>query len=98
MAKTWFTAKTSQGKKYFSEGALCPTIEILIHDPNTIYPTTSARRSGYFGAGSDIPFNLFDFLSRNENFDGEQKLHVPMEDQSESAMIFKQRTMETSVS
>ncbi|KAI7888841.1 uncharacterized protein EV154DRAFT_539128 [Mucor mucedo] len=97
-AETWFTAKTGQGKKLFSEGALCPTIEIIIMQNDSIHPTAgSARRSTYFGAGSDIPSNLFHFLNRNENFDGEQKLHIPMEDQSESAMIFKQSTMETSM-
>lgn len=98
MAETWFTAKTGQGKKVFSEGALCPTIELILQDSNSVSPTSSARRSTYFGAGSDIPSNLFNFLNRNENFDGEQKLHIPMEDQSESAMMFKQSTIETSVS
>lgn len=97
-AETWFTAKTAQGKKLFSEGAICPTIEIIMQDTDHVHPTASARRSTYFGAGSDIPTNLFHFLNRNENFDGEQKLHIPMEDQSESAMIFKQSTMENSVS
>lgn len=95
--KTWFTAKTTQGKKVFSEGALCPTVEITIQDYNKSGPNTS-RRSTYFGSGTDIPSNLFDFLNRNENFDSEQKLHIPMEDQSESAMIFKQDTIENSVS
>lgn len=98
VAESWFTAKTGQGKKVFSEGAVCPTIELIIQDSNIVHPTTSARRSTYFGAGSDIPCNLFDFLNRNENFDGEQKLHIPMEDQSESTVIFKQSTIETSVS
>lgn len=96
-AETWFTAKTTQGKKVFSEGALCPTVEITIQDYNKSGPNAS-RRSTYFGSGTDIPSNLFDFLNRNENFDSEQKLHIPMEDQSESAMIFKQDTIENSVS
>ncbi|KAI8090453.1 hypothetical protein BDF21DRAFT_377473 [Thamnidium elegans] len=96
-AETWFTAKTSQGKKVFSEGALCPTVEITIQDSNKSGPNASSRRSTYFGAGTDIPSNLFDFLNRNENFDAEQKLHIPMEDQSESAMIFKQDTIENSM-
>lgn len=98
MAICWFTAKTIQSNnRIFSEGSLSPTIEITIQDPNTVYPTTSSR-SSYFGAGSDIPPNLFSFLSRNENFNGDQKLHIPMDEQAESAMIFKQRTIETSVS
>ncbi len=97
MAKTWFTGKTVDDQKYLSEGILYPTIEIAIQDPSILYPTT-ARRSVYFGTGSEIPTTLFDFLSRNENFDGEQKLHVPMEEQSEAAMLFKQSTVETSVS
>lgn len=97
-AETWFTAKTSQGKKVFSEGALCPTIEISIQDSNKLNNNASARRSTHFGSGPDIPSNLFNFLNRNESFDGEQKLHVPMEDQSESTMIFKQSTIENSVS
>jgi hypothetical protein len=98
MAKCWFTAKTVQGNnKIFSEGSLSPTIEITIQDPNAVYSISSSR-SSYFGAGSDIPGNLFNFLNRNESFDGDQKLHIPMDEQSESAMIFKQRTIETSVS
>lgn len=97
MAEAWFTATTLHDQKYLSEGGLRPTIEIAIQDPDVIYPTT-ARRSVYFGTGSEIPTTLFDFLSRNEDFDAEQKLHVPMEDQSESATLFKQSTVETSVS
>ncbi|RCI05002.1 autophagy- protein 2, partial [Rhizopus stolonifer] len=95
MVKCWFTAKTvHDSKKSFSEG-ISPSIEITIQDTDT-YPTPSAR-SGYFGAGSEIPANLFDYLEKNESFHGEQKLHIPMEDQSDSAMIFKQRTIETSL-
>ncbi|KAI8353657.1 hypothetical protein EDC96DRAFT_466439 [Choanephora cucurbitarum] len=93
--KCWFTSKTVlNSKKSLSEDGVSPSIEITIQD--NIYPGTSVR-SGYFGAGSEIPKNLFDFLERNENFNGEQKLHIPMEDQSDSAMIFKQRTIETSL-
>ncbi|KAI8389478.1 hypothetical protein BD560DRAFT_486118 [Blakeslea trispora] len=95
--KCWFTAKTVlDSKKSLSEGGLSPSIEITIQDKNATYPGSSVR-SGYFGAGSEIPKNLFDFLEHNENFHGEQKLHIPMEDQSDSAMIFKQRTIETSL-
>lgn len=97
-AKCWFTAKTIQGtNKAFNEGTLCPSIEITIQTPSSIIPSNPAR-SGYFGSGSDIPENLFNFLNRNENFNGDQKLHIPMDEQSESALIFKQRTIETSVS
>ncbi|KAI7906721.1 uncharacterized protein BX663DRAFT_203307 [Cokeromyces recurvatus] len=94
MAKCWFTMKTVQESNQIFD-TLSPTIEITIQD-SQIYPTTSTR-SGYFGAGSDIPDNLFNFLSKNENFNSEQKLHLPMDEQAESAMIFKQRTIETSM-
>lgn len=97
-ARCWFTAKTIQGTtKVFTEGALTPSIEITIQNPSSVFSSNPAR-SGYFGSGSDIPENLFNFLNRNESFNGEQKLHIPMDEQSESALIFKQRTIETSVS
>lgn len=82
--------------KYLSDETLCPKIEITIQDPNIIYPS-KVRQSVYFGSGSEIPTTLFDFLGRNEEFDGEQKLHVPMEEQSDSSTLFKQTTVETSV-
>jgi hypothetical protein len=95
--RCWFTAKTLKGNKdqLFSDESQSPSIEVTIRGANT--HSTQSARTGYFGAGSDIPQNLFEYLSHNENFKGEQKFHVPMEDQSESAMIFKQRTIETSV-
>ncbi|CAO3631028.1 unnamed protein product [Mucor hiemalis] len=96
LARTWFTAKTLQDTKYLSDETLCPKIEITIQDPNIIYPS-KVRQSVYFGSGSEIPTTLFDFLSRNEEFDGEQKLHVPMEEQSDSSTLFKQTTVETSI-
>lgn len=61
-------------------------------------PTVPAAKSGYFGSGSDIPDNLFEHLNKNESLDASRKPHVPMEDQTESAMMFKQRTVETSAS
>ncbi|KAI8978090.1 hypothetical protein BDB01DRAFT_852630 [Pilobolus umbonatus] len=85
MAHSWFTTR---------QGIEDPSIEITLSD--TLIPSTSGR-SGYFGAGSDIPTNLFDYLSHHEYFQGDQKLHLPMEEQSRSAMIFQQRTIETSL-
>ncbi|KAI9487439.1 MAG: hypothetical protein EXX96DRAFT_476198 [Benjaminiella poitrasii] len=98
MARCWFTAKTVQEtSKTFAEETISPSIEITIQDANTVYPAATSTRSGYFGAGSDIPDNLFNFLSKNESFSSEQKLHIPMDEQAESAMVFKQRTIETSM-
>ncbi|KAI7862276.1 hypothetical protein BDF14DRAFT_1974660 [Spinellus fusiger] len=100
LAQCFFTANTTlsmlgtRSDQPFA--AQSPTFEITVRSSD-LYPTPASARPGYFGAGSDIPSNLFDHLSRNESFNGEQKLHVPMEDQSESAMMFKQRTVETAL-
>ncbi|KAL0085769.1 hypothetical protein F4703DRAFT_1979451 [Phycomyces blakesleeanus] len=100
LAHCFFTAMTTlplsgmRSDRAFA--AQSPTFEITSRSPGLYSPMSSAR-PGYFGAGSDIPSNLFEHLSRNETFNGEQKLHVPMEDQSESAMMFKQRTVETAL-
>lgn len=102
MARCWFTAKTMQesSKIFTTDGTLSPTIEITIQDaqPFAYSDTSSSSRSGFFGAGSNIVETLFKFLEKNENFNSEQKVHIPMDEQSESALMFKQRTIETSVS
>lgn len=102
MARCWFTAKTMQesSKMFTTDGTLSPTIEITIQDaqPSAYSDTSSSSRSGFFGAGSNIVETLFKFLEKNENFNSEQKVHIPMDEQSESALMFKQRTIETSVS
>ena len=102
MVRCWFTAKTMQesSKIFTTDGTLSPTIEITIQDaqPFPYSDTSSSGRSGFFGAGSNIIETLFKFLEKNENFNSEQKVHIPMDEQSESAMMFKQRTIETSVS
>ncbi|KAI8098544.1 uncharacterized protein BX664DRAFT_255802 [Halteromyces radiatus] len=98
LARCWFTAK-SQGKQgSLSSVSLSPSMEITIRSSSseTFHPPPSAR-SGYFGTGSDIPNNLFEHLSRNETLHSEQKMYVPVEDQAESSMMFKQRTVETSM-
>ncbi|KAI8381283.1 uncharacterized protein BYT42DRAFT_565980 [Radiomyces spectabilis] len=99
LTRCWFTAKTIAPEQVARSNAfstsLSPSFEITLRSSG-LNPISSAR-PGYFGAGSDIPSNLFDHLNRNEAFDGEQKLHVPMEDQADSAMMFKQRTVETSL-
>ncbi|KAI8990792.1 hypothetical protein BDF20DRAFT_2784 [Mycotypha africana] len=102
IARCWFTAKTIEDNEHvFSQGPISPTIEILIQDPavnatmNT--PMFKSPRTGIFGSGSDIPETLFNYLNRNESFDEEQKLYLPMDEQCESAMIFNQRTIETSI-
>ncbi|KAG0188180.1 autophagy- protein 2 [Apophysomyces sp. BC1034] len=101
VSRCWFTAKTtspsgSSATDRFFSTAQSPTFEITVRSPGPSQYLSSAR-PGYFGAGSDIPSNLFEYLNRNESFNGDQKLHVPMEDQAESAMMFKQRTIETSL-
>ncbi|RCI05217.1 autophagy- protein 2 [Rhizopus stolonifer] len=78
IAQCWFTAKTIQDKRMFSEAILSPSIEITIKDPQSIHFTD---------AEADMPHNLFDELKQDTSF---------IENQSDSALIFKQRTIETS--
>ncbi|KAG1106160.1 hypothetical protein G6F42_016861 [Rhizopus arrhizus] len=100
-ARCWFTAKTVQesSKILTADGTLSPSIEITIQEaqPAAYSPSDApGSRSGFFGAGSNIVQTLFQFLEKNENFNSEQKVHMPMDEQAESALIFKQRTIETS--
>lgn len=106
MARCWFTAKTlspadSGVDAYYpatSTAQQSPSIEITIRSAASAGSSSvSAAKPGFFGTGSDIPGNLFEHLSRNEGFNVDQKIHVPMEEQAECAMAFKQRTVETSV-
>lgn len=105
-SRCWFTAKTipPQEPDTFSTTSTvaipqAPTFEITVRLSDSMHaPTVPAAKSGYFGSGSDIPNNLFEHLNKNESLDASRKPHVPMEDQTESAMMFKQRTVETSVS
>lgn len=102
LARCWFTAKTVQesSKILTADGTLSPSIEITIQEAQPVAYSPSAApgsRSGFFGAGSNIVQTLFQFLEKNENFNSEQKVHMPMDEQAESALIFKQRTIETSV-
>ncbi|CEP08154.1 hypothetical protein [Parasitella parasitica] len=97
LARCWFTAKTVQENNqiFTPDETLSPTIEITMQDAKPAY-TPLAGRSGFFGSGSEIVQSLFKFLEKNENFNSEQKVHVPMDEQSDSALMFKQRTIETS--
>ncbi|CAO3617552.1 unnamed protein product [Cunninghamella echinulata] len=95
--KCWFTAKSRENNNLSSATSLLPSMEISLRSSTINAPyTTSSARSCFFGTGSDIPNNLFEHLSRNEAFYCEQKVNAPMEEQAESAMVFKQRTVETS--
>ncbi|KAG1140944.1 hypothetical protein G6F37_009155 [Rhizopus arrhizus] len=76
----WFTAKTIQDMQMFSEATLCPSIEITVRDPQSIYHTRS-------DTNHDMPHTLFDGLKEG---------NTSIENQSDSALIFKQRTIETS--
>ncbi|KAI9249301.1 hypothetical protein BY458DRAFT_559947 [Sporodiniella umbellata] len=78
IAQCWFTAKTIQDKRMFSEAILSPSIEITIKDSQSIHPSD---------AEADMPYNLFDELKHNTS---------SIECQSDAALIFKQRTIETS--
>lgn len=104
VAKCWFTAKTMQesSKILATDGAVSPSIEITIQQAQLASAAAAAAaaadsRSGFFGSGANIVETLFQFLEKNENFNSEQKVHMPMDEQAESALIFKQRTIETSV-
>lgn len=77
----WFTAKTIQDMQMFSEATLCPSIEITVRDPQSIHHTRS-------DTNHDMPHTLFDGLKEG---------NTSIENQSDSALIFKQRTIETSV-
>ncbi|KAF7724185.1 autophagy- protein 2 [Apophysomyces ossiformis] len=108
--RCWFTSKTSAAVDQFSSAIQSPSFEITIRPSGVPQRISSSSKHDTFGGGSDIPRNLFDvfgdgseiprnlfeFLNRNETFSGEQKLHAPMEDQAETALMFKQRTIETS--
>lgn len=104
LARCWFTAKTMQesSKILTTDGTVSPSIEITIQEAQPVSAAGAAgaagNRSGFFGSGANIVETLFQFLEKNENFNSEQKVHMPMDEQAESAMIFKQRTIETSVS
>ncbi|ORZ01123.1 hypothetical protein BCR43DRAFT_434414 [Syncephalastrum racemosum] len=98
LARCWFTAGPSSGVSEnppFSVVRESPNFEITLRASTDGTPMTG--RPGYFGAGSEIPSRLFEHLARNASFTVDQKMHVPMEDQAESAMMFKQRTVETSL-
>ncbi|KAI8333041.1 hypothetical protein BC941DRAFT_516431 [Chlamydoabsidia padenii] len=97
LTRCWFTARSLGEHDSISSVSLSPSMEITLRSSMSDIPhPPSSARPGYFGTGSDIPSNLFEHLSRNETFHSEEKIHVPVEDQAESAMVFKQRTMETS--
>ncbi|KAF1796478.1 hypothetical protein FB192DRAFT_1292335 [Mucor lusitanicus] len=102
LARCWFTAKTMQesSKILTTDGTVSPSIEITIQEAQPVSAAGAAgaagNRSGFFGSGANIVETLFQFLEKNENFNSEQKVHMPMDEQAESAMIFKQRTIETS--
>ncbi|KAI9315841.1 hypothetical protein BX666DRAFT_258603 [Dichotomocladium elegans] len=100
----WFTAKTvvplcsDPCAATIVTTPQSPSFEITIRSANSIKNSTvSAARPNCFGSGSDIPGNLFEYLSKNESININHKPHMPMEDQTESAMMFKQRTVETSL-
>ncbi|CAO3577634.1 unnamed protein product [Absidia cylindrospora] len=97
LTRCWFKAKGKRNGDLLSSVSQTPSMEITLRSstPDTPHAPSSAR-PGYFGTGSDIPSNLFEYLSRNEFYHSEEKMHVPVEDQAESAMVFKQRTVETS--
>lgn len=95
------SSSTAAGVSFSApEAPLSPSFVITLRSslPSTINKPSSGARPGCFGAGSDIPNNLFEHLSRNESFQTDQKINVPIEEQAESAMMFKQRTVETSAS
>lgn len=96
--RCWFTAKSREKNSLSSAASSSPSMEISLRSlkMNAPYKTSSAR-SCFFGTGSDIPNGLFEHLSRNETFYCEQKVSAPIEEQAESSMVFKQRTVETSV-
>ncbi|ORX52770.1 hypothetical protein DM01DRAFT_1055778 [Hesseltinella vesiculosa] len=99
MHRCWFTAKTaaSNADGLKSPMTTPPNMEIKFWlTPPPQGQTSTSARPCYFGSGADIPRNLFENLSRNESFYCDQKVHIPMEDQADSAMVFKQRTVETS--
>ncbi|GAN01286.1 autophagy regulatory protein [Mucor ambiguus] len=102
LARCWFTAKTMQesSKILTTDGTVSPSIEITIQEAQPLSAAGAAGaasdRSGFFGSGANIVETLFQFLEKNENFNSEQKVHMPMDEQAESALIFKQRTIETS--
>ncbi|KAI7849311.1 hypothetical protein BDC45DRAFT_574027 [Circinella umbellata] len=105
-AHCWFTSKTvplsrdtSDTPFTSSQTVQGPTFEITLQPSanSTGANPASAAKPSFFGAGSDIPNNIFEYLSKNESIPISQKHKVPMEDQAESSMIFKQRTIETSL-
>ncbi|KAI8145032.1 hypothetical protein BJV82DRAFT_666949 [Fennellomyces sp. T-0311] len=104
--RCWFTSKTVVPTKSFSNTPFAsaglaqgPSFEITLRPSasSTSANPASAAKQSFFGAGSDIPNNIFEYLSKNEGLPVAKKHKLPMEDQAESLMIFKQRTVETSL-
>ncbi|KAI9493115.1 hypothetical protein BDB00DRAFT_872630 [Zychaea mexicana] len=105
-AQCWFTSKTVVPSGYTpgipftsSQSMQSPSFEITLRPSASSIGANpaSAAKPSFFGAGSDIPNNIFEYLCKNESLPLSQKQKLPMEDQAESSMIFKQRTIETSL-
>ncbi|CEG79538.1 hypothetical protein RMATCC62417_13990 [Rhizopus microsporus] len=81
LVQCWFTVKTVQDKDLLSD-TLSPSIELTIKDPASIHLQTDASEF-------ELPRVLFDELRQGQK-------NMSIENQSDSALIFKQRTIETS--